>query len=210
MPAARRRRLAAHFTAPHLAQYAIDVLTAAGIQPGKDRILDPASGGAAFSVQLAARIAAQGRQRGGSAEESCRQLSPLWPDGIDRDLTKLSKALLADLLRKEIRSAGRRPRISIKQADTLKLPPPGILNDAAIGNPPYGRVFRPSKAILEGFAPVITDGYVNLYVLFIEQTLRRVKPGGVICLIIPMSFVGRPSCCSCQKPDFRNIARSEP
>src|SRR5271169_249373 len=65
MPAARRRRLAAYFTPPHLAQYAIDVLTAAGIQPGKDRILDPASGGAAFLVPLAARIAGRARQRGG-------------------------------------------------------------------------------------------------------------------------------------------------
>ena len=193
MPAARRRRLAAYFTPPHLAQYAIDVLTAAGIQPGKDRILDPASGGAAFLVPLAARIAAQGRQRGGSAESILQAIeSTLAGVEIERDLTKLSKVLLTDLLRKEIRSAGRRPRISIKQADTLKLPPPGILYDAAIGNPPYGRVFRPSKAILEGFAPVITDGYVNLYVLFLEQTLRLVKPGGVICLIIPMSFVGGP------------------
>src|SRR5467141_3066497 len=52
MPAARRRRLAAYFTPPHLAKYAIDVLIAAGIQPGKDRILDPASGGAAFLVPL--------------------------------------------------------------------------------------------------------------------------------------------------------------
>ncbi|HYK91476.1 MAG TPA: Eco57I restriction-modification methylase domain-containing protein, partial [Acidobacteriota bacterium] len=72
------------------------------------------------------------------------------------------------------------------------MPAPDILYDAVIGNPPYGRVFRPSKAILEGFAPVITDGYVNLYVLFLEQTLRLVRPGGVICLIIPMSLVGGP------------------
>lgn len=193
MPAARRRRLAAYFTPPHLAQYAIDVLTAAGIQPGKDRILDPASGGAAFLVPLAARIAGLARQRGGNAESTLRAIeSTLAGVEIERDLARLSKTLLTNLLRKEIRSAGRKPRISIKQADTLKLPPPDILYDAVIGNPPYGRVLRPSKAILEGFAPVITDGYVNLYVLFLEQTIRLVKPGGVICLIIPMSFVGGP------------------
>jgi adenine-specific DNA-methyltransferase len=193
MPKALRRQLAAYFTPPHLARYAIDVLVGAGIQPGKDRILDPASGGAAFLVPLAAHIASQARQRGGSAESILRAIeSTLAGVEIERDLARLSKTLLADLLQKEIRSAGRKPRISIKQADTLKLPPPDILYDAVIGNPPYGRVFRPSKAILEGFAPVITDGYVNLYVLFLEQTLRLVKPGGVICLIIPMSFVGGP------------------
>ena len=193
MPAARRRRLAAYFTPPHLAQYAIDVLIAAGIQPGKDRILDPASGGAAFLVPLAARIARRARQRGGNAESTLRAIeSTLAGVEIERDLARLSKTLLTDLLQKEIRLAGRKPRISIKQADTLKLLPTDILYDAVIGNPPYGRVLRPSKAILDDFAPVITDGYVNLYVLFLEQTLRLVKPGGVICLIIPMSFVGGP------------------
>ena len=193
MPAARRHRLAAYFTPPHLAQYSINVLTAAGIQPGTDRILDPASGGAAFLVPLAARIAGQARQRGKSAESILRAIeSTLAGVEIEPDLARLSKTLLADLLRKEIRCAGRSPRISVKQADTLKLPPPGILFDGVIGNPPYGRVFRPSKATLQDFAPVITNGYVNLYVLFLEQTLRLVKPGGVICLIVPMSFIGGP------------------
>ena len=193
MPKARRRKLAAYFTPPHLAQYAIDRLIAAGVQPGKDRILDPSSGGAAFLVPLAARIALQAQGRGGSAESTLRTIeSSLAGVEIERDLAKLSKTLLTDLLRKEIRSAGRKPRISIEQADTLKLPPPDILYDAVIGNPPYGRVFRPTKAVLKDFAPVITDGYVNLYVLFLEQALRLVRPGGVICLIVPMSFVGGP------------------
>jgi adenine-specific DNA-methyltransferase len=200
MPAARRRRLAAYFTPPHLAQYAIDLLTAAGIQPGKDRILDPASGGAAFLVPLAARIADRARQRGASSENILRAIeSTLAGVEIEPDLAKLSKALLTDLLGKEIRSAGRKPNVSIKQADTLRLAAPEILYDAVIGNPPYGRVFRPTKAIREAFAPVITDGYVNLYVLFLEQALRLAKPGGVICLIIPMSFVGGPYFASLRK-----------
>ena len=37
---------------------------------------------------------------------------------------------------------------------------------------------------------MISDGYVNLYALFVEQALQWVRPGGIICLIIPMSFVG--------------------
>jgi adenine-specific DNA-methyltransferase len=54
MPKARRRRLAAYFTPPHLAHYAIDALVEAGVKPGEHRILDPASGGAAFLVPLSA------------------------------------------------------------------------------------------------------------------------------------------------------------
>lgn len=193
MPKARRRQLAAYFTPPHLARYAIDTLIEAGIKPGQHRILDPASGGAAFLVPLAARISDQARQRGARGETILRAIeSSLAGVEIEPDLATLSKALLFDLLRKEIDAAGRKPNISIQRADTLKLPPPEMLYDAVIGNPPYGRIFRPSKTILKAFAPVISDGYVNLYALFLEQTIRWVKPGGVICLIVPMSFVGGP------------------
>jgi adenine-specific DNA-methyltransferase len=193
MPEARRRKLAAYFTPPHLAQYTVDLLTDAGVQVGTDRILDPASGGAAFLLPLASRIAETGRQRGERAEDVLRKIeASLHGVEIEPDLSKLSKVLLADLLADEIRAAKRKPNILIRQADTLKLRPPAVLYDAIIGNPPYGRLFRPSKTILEDFAPVITDGYVNLYALFLEQTIRFVKPGGVICLIVPMSFVGGP------------------
>ena len=179
MPKAQRRRLAAYFTPPHLARYAIDSLIEAGIQLGQHRILDPASGGAAFLVPLAARISDQARQRGARAETILRAVeSTLAGVEIDAGLAALSKVLLLDLLRKEIKATGRKPNISIQHADTLKLAPPEILYDAVIGNPPYGRILRPSRRILSDFAPVITDGYVNLYALFLEQTIRWVKPGG--------------------------------
>jgi adenine-specific DNA-methyltransferase len=193
MPKALRRRLAAYFTPPHLARYAIETLLDAGIQPGRHRILDPASGGAAFLVPLAAWISDQARQRGARAETILRTIeSSVAGVEIEPDLATLSRALLFDLLRKEIDATGRKPNISIERADTLKLAPPENLYDAVIGNPPYGRIFRPSETLLKAFAPVITDGYVNLYSLFLEQAIRWVKPGGVICLIIPMSFVGGP------------------
>jgi len=199
MPVSRRRRLAAYFTPPHLAQYAIDVLTSAGIELGKHRILDPASGGAAFLVPIAARIAEKARRRSESAESILRSIeSTLSGVEIEQGLGTLSNALLADLLETEIKTADRRPKISIRQADTLELPDTALY-DAVIGNPPYGRVFRPTRTILDRFAPVITNGYVNLYVLFLEQALRLAKPGGVICLIVPMSFVGGPYFASLRK-----------
>ena len=74
MPKARRRRLAAYFTPPHLAQHAIDLLIDHGIVAGRDRILDPASGGAAFLVPLAARIANQYGRRGVCAETTLRAI----------------------------------------------------------------------------------------------------------------------------------------
>lgn len=193
MPKARRQKLAAYFTPPHLARYAIETLIEAGIKPGHHRILDPASGGAAFLVPLAACIAAQARGRGAGGETILRTIeASISGIEIEADLATLSKSLIFDLLRKETAAAGRKPNISIQKADTLRLSAPEELYDAVIGNPPYGRVFRPTRTILQEFSDVISDGHVNLYALFLEQAIRWVKPGGVICLIVPMSFVGGP------------------
>jgi adenine-specific DNA-methyltransferase len=193
MPKARRRRLAAYFTPPHLAHYAIDALVEAGIKLGEHRILDPASGGAAFLVPLAAHIAARGRQRGARVKKILQSINhSLHGVEIDAGLAKLSRSLLTDLLNAEIESSGIELDGLIERANTLELDRPNPLYDAVIGNPPYGRILRPSRAFRMRYHAVISDGYVNLYALFVEQALQWVRPGGIICLIIPMSFVGGP------------------
>lgn len=191
MPVGRRQRLAAYFTPPHLVHYVLDILLEAGIEPGKHRILDPASGGAAFLVPLAARIAYSSRRKDAAPETILHSIeSTLAGVEIEPRLAELSHILLSDLLAPELNATRRRLDISLARANTLKLDPPTRLYDAIVGNPPYGRVLRPSAALITRFAPVINDGYVNLYALFIEQALRWVRPGGLICLIVPMSFVG--------------------
>ena len=193
MPTGRRRRLAAYFTPPHLATHAIEILARAGIEVGTHRILDPASGGAAFLVPLASQIAKDAKIHRLSAETVLQRIeNSLFGVEIEPGLATLSRILIADLLKEEIRSAKRKPRVSIQEKNTLNLEPPKVPFDAIIGNPPYGRVLKPTKKMLQEFAPAITDGYVNLYSLFLEQALRFVKPGGVICLIVPMSFIGGP------------------
>lgn len=193
MPKVRRRKLAAYFTPPHLAHYAIDALIEAGIKPGHHRILDPASGGAAFLIPLAARIAMQARSRRSTAKTIMQSINDtLHGVEIDAGLAKLSQALLIDLLDAEIETAGIELNGLVDRANTLELAGPRTLYDAVIGNPPYGRILRPSPALRKRYAPVISDGYVNLYALFVEQALQWVRPGGIICLIVPMSFVGGP------------------
>ncbi|HVA11902.1 MAG TPA: N-6 DNA methylase [Stellaceae bacterium] len=193
MPKARRKRLAAYFTPPHLAHHAIRVMMGAGIRPGHHRILDPACGGAAFLVPLAAQVAEAGHERGARAKTIIQDIQKsLHGVEIDGDLAGLSHALLNDLLDDEIENSGLLLDRLVQRADTLRLEKPGELYDAVIGNPPYGRILRPSAALLKRYRPVIADGYVNLYTLFVEQALQWVRPGGVVCLIIPMSFVGGP------------------
>lgn len=193
MPKERRRRLAAYFTPPHLAHHAIDAMIAAGIRPGQHRILDPASGGAAFLVPLAERIAESGHGRGARAKTILQDIQrTLHGVEIDPGLADLSQALLNHLLRGEIESSGDKLNSLVQRADTLQLDQPKQLYDAVIGNPPYGRILRPTASMLKRYRPVIADGYVNLYALFVEQALQWVRPGGVISLIIPVSFVGGP------------------
>jgi adenine-specific DNA-methyltransferase len=61
MPSGHRKRLSAYFTPPHLANHALQVLRDNGVVLGKDRILDPASGGAAFFSPTRLRDSGQPR-----------------------------------------------------------------------------------------------------------------------------------------------------
>jgi adenine-specific DNA-methyltransferase len=193
MPQKKRRKLAAYFTPPQLANYAIDKLRELGIHPGKSRILDPASGGAAFLVPLAEAIALDARRKQLDPRATLDKIrETIAGIEIDKSLVRLSDLLLADLLAEEISKTRRRLRISITNGDTLETVQPVPTYDAVIGNPPYGRVFRPAKAVLSQYASVISDGYVNKYALFVERAIAWARPGGVICLIIPMSFLGGP------------------
>jgi adenine-specific DNA-methyltransferase len=208
MPKARRRRLAAYFTPPYLAQYAINLVMQAGIYPGQHRILDPASGGAAFLVPLAARIAKNGHERGARAKTILQDIKRTL-HGVETEpgLAGLSDALLRDLLRAEIESSGLALDSLVQRANTLELDPPLALYDAVIGNPPYGRILRPTVGTLERYRPVISSGYVNLYALFLEQALQWVRPGGVICFIIPTSFVGGPNFAALRRSILQAAAR---
>jgi adenine-specific DNA-methyltransferase len=201
MPPGRRRRLAVYFTPPYLARYSINVLIDAGVKPGVHRILDPASGGAAFLVPLASHIANECRRRGLTGKEALRRIeSTLAGIEVEPDLASLSQSLLTELLSGEMSGAGKKKlQMDIQRANALTLREPERLYDAVIGNPPYGRIFRPSRRLLKTFAPVVTDGYVNLYGLFVKRSLDLVKPGGIVCLILPLSFIGGSNFSSLRK-----------
>jgi adenine-specific DNA-methyltransferase len=199
MPIGHRKKLSAYFTPPHLASHALKTLRDNGIRFGKDRILDPASGGAAFLVPLASAIARDLRTSRAKPSEIIsvinRTISGI---EIDPALARLSELLLRDILKSELDMTRKRLNVSIKQRDTLKHPARPIF-DAVIVNPPYGRIFKPDKATLKQFSEVIADSYVNLYSLFVMQALRWAKPDGVICFIIPTSFLGGPYFCSLRR-----------
>jgi adenine-specific DNA-methyltransferase len=193
MPEKKRRRLGAYFTPPHLAKYAIEKLRGMGIQLGESRILDPSSGGAAFLVPLAHAIALDAREKHHDPRATLDKIrETIAGIEIDKSLVKLSELLLADLLADELSRTRRKLRIPIINGDTLRSVRPRPSYDAVIANPPYGRIFQPPKAVLSEYGSVITDGYVNKYALFVQRAIAWTRPGGAICLIVPMSFLGGP------------------
>jgi len=192
IPTERRRRLSAYFTPPHLAAHAIQVLKTNGIKLGRDRILDPASGGAAFLVPLASEVVHVLQSQGKSARQIIAAINgTIAGIEIEPELARLSKLMLQDLLKAETARTTKRLSVSIKQKDSLAMNPKPVF-DAVIVNPPYGRVFKPSSELVEDYLEVISDGHVNRYALFIRQALRWTKPGGIVCVIAPMSFLGGP------------------
>ena len=193
MPEKKRRKLGAYFTPPHLAKYSIEKLIVLGIRPGNSRILDPSSGGAAFLVPLAHAIVQDARRRQLEPRGTLNRIQKTIAGiEIDKSLVKLSELLLADLLAEELTRTRRKLQIPITNGDTLENVEPTPTYDAVVGNPPYGRIFQPTKNLLSRFAGVISDGYVNKYALFVQRSIAWTRPGGVICLIVPMSFLGGP------------------
>ena len=193
MPQKKRRKLAAYFTPPQLAKYAIDKLYGLGVHPGISKILDPSSGGAAFLVPLAQEIALDAQKKKIDPRITLDTISETVAGiEIEKNLVKLSELLLGDLLANELSKTRRKLRIPITNGDTLKTVQPTPRYDAVIGNPPYGRIFQPTKTLLSQYASVITDGHVNKYALFMQRAIAWTRPGGAICLIVPMSFLGGP------------------
>jgi len=103
MPQKKRRKLAAYFTPPQLAKYAIDKLRGLGVHPGTSKILDPSSGGAAFLVPLAEAIALDARKRRLDPRATLDKIhETIAGIEIDKSLIRLSELLLADLLAEEL------------------------------------------------------------------------------------------------------------
>jgi hypothetical protein len=187
MPKAHRRRLAAYFTPPHLAHHAINAMVEAGIRPGQHWILDPASGGAAFLVPLAARIAESGHKRGARTKTILQDIErTLHGIEIEPGLAGLSQALLADLLRGEIESSGVDLKGLVQRANTLELERPDTLYDAVIGNPPYGCILRPSAGMLKRYRPVIANGdaIVRSDAVILQRTSNRRQKRRLIAAIV--------------------------
>lgn len=194
IPPTTKKDLAAHFTPPHIARYTINRAEELGFNLISSRILDPASGGAAFLSPLAAAIIEKLRTQGKTDDEIGLYISDyLSGIEIDCNLTKLSGLILNDFISKRLPAFKKNLSALILNDDSLRVVRRNDKYDAIVSNPPYGKILNPPTTILERFADSLTDKHVNKYALFIRLSIDWVRPGGFIALVVPTSFIAGPS-----------------
>lgn len=178
---ARRRELAAFFTPPRIVELTIQAAIRAGLDLRRDTVIDPAAGGAAFLSSLAGRM----RDAGVSAADALSRLKGV---EIDPDLAKLASRLVLDRF-----SLTQGPSV-VRCADGLTAWGSGVhgIADAVLANPPYGRLTGRAKASAGDLRDLVSPGHINRYVLFSGLAVQLVKPGGVVALVIPSSFLAGP------------------
>jgi adenine-specific DNA-methyltransferase len=178
LPMQQRRSQAAYFTPAHLSRNILTELQGAGFDPASHSVIDPAAGGAAFLSTVAGLM----REVGVPAAIAARRLHGM---DIDRGLAQLAELLIAERLGTPVKSGS-----IVRAGDALTLPKPPQF-DAVVANPPYGRVSL-SAQTAEYWKDVCHPGHINKYALFTKLSLSLAKPGGLVALVLPSSFIGGP------------------
>jgi adenine-specific DNA-methyltransferase len=174
-----RKSKAAYFTPPYLCRYLLSAVEHFGADLASAKVLDPAAGGAAFLSSTAVRM----KELGCTNEDILKRIRGM---EIDAGLADLARSLIADRL--QIKKS----RKIVKVCDSLFVKPRSSF-DLVLVNPPYGRIFKPNKNLLQTFNVVINRTHVNLYVLFMYLSILHLKVGGIGGFIVPLSFIGGPA-----------------
>lgn len=189
MPPRRRQKLSAYFTPPAISNRVVEQLTEFGFNPLSATVIDPACGGAAFLAPFVRAIAKAANEHH-SPENIIDILPRIVGVEIEPGLAALSEALIADTLNVGTEKVSGKV---VRRANALKR---GLIEhesfDVVVSNPPYGRVFKAKRTTVERWSDVVTEGHVNTYALFVSLSIKLAKPGGLIALILPTSFVGGP------------------
>jgi adenine-specific DNA-methyltransferase len=178
LPEAVRRAQATYFTPPYLAQGLVRILCDAGFDLRKHTAIDPAAGGAAFL----STIAAQMRAAGATPANIIKRIRGF---EIDAGLAKLSEALIADQI-DTIVSAG--SIVSVRNSLRTQAK---TTYDLVVANPPFGRVPLAELPRAQ-WERVCYSGHINKYAVFADLCIRLARPGGLVGLVLPSSFMAGP------------------
>lgn len=190
LPADIRAARGAFYTPPALVDRLLDLVGGEDLVWSKTRVLDPACGGGAFLVPVAARILEDPEVQSLEPDLQLEQLEALLA-GIEIDpfASWMTQSFLQLLTHQFSERAERPLQVTIHRADALELAlTASPCWDLVIGNPPYGKT-RLAPRYREAFGRSLF-GHANVYGLFLDAALRWRAPSGLIAFVTPTSFLG--------------------
>lgn len=184
LDAASRRSGGAFYTPPDVAAWVVG-WALADRASGSPVVCDPAAGGGAFLLAAGEALVGDGRSRAEVVRESL----------VGGDVDPLAVAATEAVLALWCHGAAV-PRMIEGDALALDASDWPVVPDVVVGNPPFlnqlGRTTarRPDDvaALRRRFGPAVT-AYADTAVLFLVMGTRLVRPGGVVALILPESFL---------------------
>lgn len=188
-----RTQRALYFTHPVLAERVIDDLLSQGASLLDDHWHDPACGGAAFLVPVALRMRSALHAKGFSPQEIVARINQnLSGNDTSSTLIGFSETFLKLALAPVLRESGCELRVRITQGDGLRNWRGSNQPSVVICNPPYRKLKADEAAPYKVSFREALQGQPNIYALFIEQAIRIVRPGGLIGLLTPTSYLTGP------------------
>lgn len=212
---AKRKSQGIYYTPAFVTKYIVQqtvgkYLSEQGYKASKPpRVLDMACGSGSFLIEAFDVIDDFVAKERGHAQKDevdfydrARQMEVLQNCifGVDKDKQAVEVARL-NLLLRGLHSREKLPMLdNIANGDSLKSDTypshfPQVMQeggfDVIIGNPPYVRIQTLDKTDVDNFNKDFESatGNYDIYVLFVEQALRLLKPNGIIGLILPNKFM---------------------
>jgi adenine-specific DNA-methyltransferase len=184
LPQVLRAQRGAFYTPVPLAEHVVHCATLAGADWAGARIVDPACGAGALIVAALRRVRAA--LAGVPAEQVLVHVAAHL-HGCDLDPFAAWLAQVAvDACLADVAAEADRPVPEVVSArDALTIEDASC--DVILGNPPYGYV--PLTAELRARFGRGVRGRANLYGVFMDLAVQCIRPGGLVALITPTSFL---------------------
>jgi adenine-specific DNA-methyltransferase len=178
------------FTPDIIVDKMLDMLDYTG-ENVKKTIFEPAFGNGAFLTKIVSRIMQYAQDIHLTEDETIALLDNVY--GVEIDANLYGQTI--DTLNKQISQYGIHYEWKhLVNADSLTYTAP-ILFDYAVSNPPFIRVHSLSQTERDCIKNnyVFGTGNTDLYVIFFEICLNKMKPDGKMCFITPNSFLKNTS-----------------
>ncbi len=190
-----RSQQALYFTPPKLADRVIDDLISRGASLSIHHWHDPACGGAAFLVPIAQLMASELASKGLPARQILLHIEKhISGNDLDSTLLDISRQFLLMALQGYIQEAQYIPTFKLKKGDGLLAShDPITAPDVIACNPPYRKLSAAEAERYQFRFQDVIKNQPNIYGLFIRKTIDIVKPGGLIGLITPTSYLSGAS-----------------